>query len=161
MVSVPMFWFRGAAAATTLADETDPPRLTPPSCPRCRAVLIGSPRYARFRVCDECDFHDRRSARQTITHLTDLGSFREMDAQLGSTDPLAFTDDQPYRDRLGEQQRRTGEIDAIVTGTATLAGHPSPSPCSTSRSWAARWAWWWARSLSASATAPGATAGRS
>ncbi len=120
-----MFWFRGA----TTADKAGPGTATPlaripASCPRCHTVFIGAPRYARFQVCDQCGFHDRRSARQTINQLTDTASFQEMDARLSSTDPLLFADDIPYRDRLGELHQRTGEIDAIVTGTATLAGHP-------------------------------------
>jgi acetyl-CoA carboxylase carboxyl transferase subunit beta len=122
-----MLWFRGGAtdiSETPTTEQAERKRAAPPLCPRCRAVLVGARSYARFRVCDTCGHHDRRSARETIQHLTDAGSFREMDAQLGSTDPLAFTDDLSYRDRLGQQRQRTGEIDAIVTGTATLAGNP-------------------------------------
>src|SRR5688572_24651751 len=121
-----MFWFRGA----TDADEA-PPKETiqvrppaPPVCPRCQAVLVGSRAYARYQVCDSCGYHDRRTARQTIKQLTDDDSFREMDVKLSSTDPLAFADDISYRDRISQQQSRTGEVDAIVTGTATLAGLP-------------------------------------
>lgn len=122
-----MPWFRGADADTTEAAATAtlaPRPDAPPTCPRCQAVLLGGRAYARFLVCDDCGYHHRRTARQTIQHLTDAGSFHELDARLGSTDPLTFADDIPYRDRLGQHQRRTGEIDAIVTGTATLAGHP-------------------------------------
>ena len=122
-----MLWFRSADGETTDAAAMvtlEPRPAAPPSCPRCQAVLLGGRAYTRFLVCDDCGYHHRRSARQTIQHLTDAGSFHEFDARLGSTDPLTFADDMPYRDRLGQQQRRTGEIDAIVTGTATLAGHP-------------------------------------
>ena len=118
-----MFWFRRTTAPADAAPPATPPS-EPERCPECQMPLIGAPRFARYRVCDHCGFHARRTARQTIAQLTDQASFRELDARLVSTDPLAFQDDQPYSDRLAEVQRRTGELDALVTGTATLAGHP-------------------------------------
>ena len=107
-----------------VADATARPHAVPATCSACDAVLLAAPRYARYRVCDACGLHDRIAARETIAHLVDPGTFRETDPRLGSTDPLAFVDDVAYRDRLDEQRARTGEIDAIVTGTARLHGHP-------------------------------------
>ena len=100
------------------------PHAVPATCSACDAVLLAAPRYARYRVCDACGYHDRIAARETIAHLVDPGTFRETDPRLGTTDPLAFVDDVAYRDRLDEQRARTGEVDAIVTGTARLHGHP-------------------------------------
>lgn len=91
-------------------------------CPECSRSLVG-PLYAALRICDACGFHDRRSARDTIAHLTDEGTFRETDARLVSRDPLGFIDDLPYEQRLTDVRRRTGESDAIVTGTARVGGH--------------------------------------
>ncbi len=91
-------------------------------CPECGRPLAG-PAHAAYRVCDACGFHDRRSARDTIAHLADDGTFRETDARLVSRDPLGFIDDVPYGQRLDDLRRRTGESDAIVTGTAKIGGH--------------------------------------
>lgn len=121
-----MFWFRGATDADE-APAKETPQVRPPAppvCPRCQAVLVGSRAYARYQVCDACGYHGHRTARQTIHQLTDHDSFREMDVKLSSTDPLTFADDISYRDRISQVQTRTGEVDAIVTGTANLAGLP-------------------------------------
>ena len=100
------------------------PAPVPPVCPRCQTELADAPRYAQARVCDACGYHFPLRARERITQLVDEGTFRETEPRLVSSDPLAFVDSTPYRDRLREQQARTGLADALVTGTATLDGHP-------------------------------------
>jgi acetyl-CoA carboxylase carboxyl transferase subunit beta len=94
-----------------------------PVCRRCGAALAGDTRYERYRVCPTCGAHLAIGSRQRITALVDEGSFRETDAKLFSADPLSFTDDAPYRRRLEEQRRLTGQPDALITGTAALHGH--------------------------------------
>ncbi len=59
-----------------------------------------------------------------IAHLADPGSFQEEAAELRSEDPLAFFDIRPYTERLAEAEVATGLGDAMVTGQATLDGHP-------------------------------------
>ncbi len=93
-------------------------------CESCGAPLAGRPRYSRFQVCDECGHHDRLGARRRIETLVDQGSYQEIDPHLASRDPLDFADaDVSYADRLRELAERTGETDAIVTGTAAIRGH--------------------------------------
>jgi acetyl-CoA carboxylase beta subunit len=41
-----------------------------------------------------------------------------------SSDPLAFRDVEPYRERLAEAHARTRERKAVVYGEATLEGRP-------------------------------------
>jgi acetyl-CoA carboxylase carboxyl transferase subunit beta len=94
-----------------------------PVCPRCGVSLAGDDRYERYRVCTACGAHLAIGSRQRIGELVDEGSFRETDAKLFSADPLDFIDDAPYRQRLEEQRRLTGQPDALITGTAALHGH--------------------------------------
>ncbi|MCC6312499.1 MAG: acetyl-CoA carboxylase carboxyl transferase subunit beta [Thermomicrobiales bacterium] len=96
--------------------EPAPPKL----CAACGAT---ADKAAHLGVCDACGHHERRSARQTIAHLTDAGSFQETDGRLVSRDPLGFVDDRPYHERLVELRERTGESDAIITGMARIDGH--------------------------------------
>lgn len=63
-------------------------------------------------------------ARERIDSLVDPGSFRERGRWLVSVDPLRFTDQRSYRDRLAEAQRRTGLREAALTGTARIDGSP-------------------------------------
>src|SRR2546422_11610057 len=50
--------------------------------------------------------------------------FKELDRGLVSVDPLRFTDQRSYRDRLVEARRRTGLREAVVIGEARLEGNP-------------------------------------
>ncbi len=93
-------------------------------CPACRASLAGAPIYARHRVCDICGHHERRGARASIFALLDPGSFHEIDALLGSADPLDFRGDRAYADQLAESRRKTGEADGIVSAVGAIGGHP-------------------------------------
>ncbi len=63
-------------------------------------------------------------ARARIEMLADAGSFRELDRGLVSIDPLSFTDQRAYRDRLLEARRRTGLREAVVIGEARVEGRP-------------------------------------
>jgi acetyl-CoA carboxylase carboxyl transferase beta subunit/acetyl-CoA carboxylase carboxyl transferase alpha subunit len=92
------------------------------ACKACLAPLAGRPRFTKFRVCDECGAYAPIPARARIGSLVDSGSFSETEASLTSTDPLGFTDEQPYIERLRELQLETGQSDAIVTGRATIRG---------------------------------------
>jgi len=116
--------FFGFRSASTLPVPPDvAPDQESPTCPRCAASLAEDDRYLRYRVCSACGAHLTIGSRQRIESLVDEGSFRETEAKLFSADPLAFTDDAPYRQRLEEQRRLTGQADALITGTAALHGH--------------------------------------
>lgn len=91
-------------------------------CPACGAEIGGTNDYARFRACPACGHHFPESARACIARLVDPGSFKERDSDLVSSDPLHFEDEAAYRDRLRDLRDRTGERDALVTGTARING---------------------------------------
>src|SRR5215217_722803 len=93
------------------------------SCPRCGSVVAGDETINQFRVCGECGYHYRESARAAIVRLIDEGSFREQDLGLASTDPLRFVDETAYRERLLALKVETGEADALVSGFGMLNGH--------------------------------------
>ena len=75
-----------------------------------------------LNVCPECGYHRRTDARTRIKQLVDPDSFEEFAADLQATDPLKFKDRITYADRLKQEQRRTGEKDAIVVGKAFIRG---------------------------------------
>jgi acetyl-CoA carboxylase carboxyl transferase subunit beta len=76
------------------------------------------------KVCPECRYHFRISARERLTYLIDPGSFNEMGGDIGPSDPLGFVDSKPYADRLREAQRKTGEKEGVIYGTARIGGKP-------------------------------------
>src|SRR5579884_1185447 len=96
----------------------------PDSCMNCGADLATSALYRELRVCERCRFHYSLGAHRRIAAVVDAGSFKESNRSLISIDPLSFRARQRYRQRVFEEQRRTGLADAVITGSATLAGRP-------------------------------------
>jgi acetyl-CoA carboxylase carboxyl transferase subunit beta len=91
-------------------------------CPGCEATIFRKEAEKRLGVCPECDYHWYVSARERIRQLFDEGTFEEWDADLEPADPLEFVDKTPYRQKLLEEQKRTGLRDAAVTGSGTIRG---------------------------------------
>jgi acetyl-CoA carboxylase carboxyl transferase subunit beta len=91
-------------------------------CPGCEATIFRKEAEKRLGVCPECDYHWYVSARERIRQLFDEGTFEEWDADLEPADPLDFVDKTPYRQKLAEEQKRTGLRDAAVTGSGTIRG---------------------------------------
>ncbi len=85
-------------------------------CPGCEATIFRKEAEKRLGVCPECDYHWYVSARERIRQVFDEGTFEEWDADLEPADPLEFVDKTPYRERLKEEQQRTGLKDAAVDG---------------------------------------------
>lgn len=94
------------------------------TCDRCDALLEGDADFTHFRVCPVCGRHFGISAARRIAYLVDPESFEERDAELFSTDPLGFVDDESYLERLEATRARTGRSDGMTWGTATLGGEP-------------------------------------
>lgn len=91
-------------------------------CPGCQATIFRKEAEKRLGVCPECDYHWYVSARERISQVLDEGTFEEWDESLTPSDPLEFVDKMPYRDRLVEEQERTGLKDAAVVGTGMIRG---------------------------------------
>jgi acetyl-CoA carboxylase carboxyl transferase subunit beta len=61
-------------------------------------------------------------SRARIATLADPGTFRELDRKLVSVDPLKFTDQKSYRERLKDARRETGVREAVTTGLCRIGG---------------------------------------
>lgn len=70
-------------------------------------------------VCPDCGHHLRISARYRLSIVADEGSFKEHDTTLGSLNFLGFPD---YAEKLEKAQKKTGETEAVITGTCTISG---------------------------------------
>jgi acetyl-CoA carboxylase carboxyl transferase subunit beta len=89
-------------------------------CKGCGAAIYRKEAERRLNVCPECDYHDYVSARQRIEQVLDEGTFEEWDAEIRPLDPLQFKDKKPYAERIVAEQKRTGLIDAVLTGTGMI-----------------------------------------
>ncbi|HJN08579.1 MAG: acetyl-CoA carboxylase, carboxyltransferase subunit beta [Pirellulaceae bacterium] len=89
-------------------------------CPGCHNAIYRKDAQKRLNVCPECDFHFYVSAAERITQVLDECTFEEWDADLAPADPLNFEDKRKYRDKLVDEQKRTGMNDAAMTGTGMI-----------------------------------------
>ena len=114
----------GPSAATIAARTATMPADRWTKCPSCGAFVYYKRLEKNLKVCPECNYHFRLSARERITFLVDAGSFAERDADLAPGDPLGFVDSKPYPARIAENQRKSGAKEAAIYGTATIGGFP-------------------------------------
>jgi acetyl-CoA carboxylase carboxyl transferase subunit beta len=91
-------------------------------CNHCREIVYRKEVDRNNKVCPKCDYHFPISVSERIALLTDLGTFREWDADVEPQDPLTFTDTRSYQERLKAQQEKTGRKDALVVGEASVNG---------------------------------------
>jgi acetyl-CoA carboxylase carboxyl transferase subunit beta len=96
----------------------------PNTCPGCGSHYRDDELVEHLRVCPQCGHHFPVRAPQRVEQLADPGTFEEEDGDLRSADPLEFFDLKPYTERLAEAELGTGLGDAILTGHATIEGHP-------------------------------------
>lgn len=90
-------------------------------CPRCQSNIILARYEELHRVCPNCNYHGRLSAQERILITADKESFRELDADMKSCNPIDFPQ---YEEKQEELRENTGLKDAVVTGTATIKGSP-------------------------------------
>ncbi len=93
-------------------------------CPDCGEMLFKKVVEEALHVCPNCNYHFRISARARIELLVDPGSFEEMFTDIEPTDPLKFSDRKAYKQRLTDEQKKTGNTDAVVCGKAFIKGRP-------------------------------------
>ena len=93
-------------------------------CESCGAMLFRKEFEQKQRVCGTCDYHFTLPGRDRIALTADPGSFKELWANLKPIDRLGFNDRVPYAEKLKATQKKTNEVDAMLTGTATIKGIP-------------------------------------
>lgn len=90
-------------------------------CPSCGSVLYVEDLDANLRVCPDCNYHYRLSAKDRIRITADEGSFEEINPNLSGTDPLSFPG---YAEKMAATEQKYDTNEAIITGTCTIGGNP-------------------------------------
>ena len=95
-------------------------------CNGCQATVFRKQVDKALGVCPEpgCGYHFYVAAAVRIRQLLDEDSFEEWCAELMSCDPLQFSDKKSYRDRLVDEQKKTGLNEACVVGRGYMRGRP-------------------------------------
>lgn len=94
-------------------------------CDGCRAFIYKKDLEANKKVCPKCSYHFRINSKERLEMLFDDRTYRVLDHQLISPDPLKFVDREPYAKKLETAQNATGLNDAVVNALGTLGGRPA------------------------------------
>jgi acetyl-CoA carboxylase carboxyl transferase alpha subunit/acetyl-CoA carboxylase carboxyl transferase beta subunit len=91
-------------------------------CPGCGAVHTQAVLEENLYICPGCKRYLTMPSGARIALLADEATFRELDRELVSVDPLGFADLKSYRVRLQEARRETGVREAVTTGFCRIGG---------------------------------------
>ncbi|MBI4115376.1 MAG: acetyl-CoA carboxylase carboxyltransferase subunit beta, partial [Candidatus Omnitrophica bacterium] len=91
-------------------------------CPSCQHVMFTKILQENLSVCQKCNFHFILGAKERIDTLLDPKSFKEMEGNLETLDPLEFKGTRPYVEKLKQDQKKTGLREACIVGVGTISG---------------------------------------
>lgn len=111
--------FNGDQTGEEKKNKTDIPKGLLFKCPRCSNVTLSEEFQANGKVCPNCNYHSRLTARERLDITIDKGSLEEFDADMISKNPIDFPD---YDKKQQALRERTGLKDAVITGKATIRG---------------------------------------
>jgi acetyl-CoA carboxylase carboxyl transferase beta subunit/acetyl-CoA carboxylase carboxyl transferase alpha subunit len=97
--------------------------LSASKCPGCGEVHSQPVLEEHLYVCPGCKHYLTMPSSARIELLADHATFRELDRELVSVDPLEFADLKSYRVRLQEARRETGVREAVTTGFCRIGGN--------------------------------------
>ena len=92
-------------------------------CPSCQHVIFNKALRENFSVCQKCNYHFIVGAQDRIQHLLDPKTFREINADLQTQDPLRFEGVKSYLEKLKQDQKKTGLREACLTGEGKIHDH--------------------------------------
>ena len=110
------------ANAVRIVKRRDIPEGLWTKCEECGEIIYNKTLEEDFKVCPKCGYHFTLSAPERVAQLVDEGTFKEMDKELCSADPLNFKGPKSYAVKLKEDQTATGLSDAVLTGECLMAG---------------------------------------
>lgn len=91
-------------------------------CKGCGKKLNARTYGKNLYVCPYCGRYSRLLARTRVRQIADRDSFRELDGNLKTLDPLSFPG---YPEKIAELTEKTGMNDAVLTGECTIGGMPT------------------------------------
>ncbi|MCM8802666.1 MAG: acetyl-CoA carboxylase, carboxyltransferase subunit beta [Candidatus Omnitrophica bacterium] len=93
-------------------------------CEKCGKLIYTKKLEENLKVCPECNFHFRMTAKERINSIVDQGTFVEKWANLLSDDPLNFVGVKSYKEKLEEEMKNTGMKESIITGIGEIGDIP-------------------------------------
>lgn len=91
-------------------------------CNKCGGAIIAEDVKREYSICPKCGGYFRVHAYRRIEMIADENSFEEWDMDLQTENPLDY---KGYEEKIEKLQEKTGLREAVVTGKATILGHPA------------------------------------
>lgn len=88
-------------------------------CSSCGKTIYKKDLEDNFKVCTLCGKHYRMNSRERIELIVDTGTFRELDKNLITVNPLDF---EGYEEKVNSFKEETGLSEAVVTGYGKIYG---------------------------------------
>jgi len=118
-----MAWFKKARKPIATPEKSSRvPEGLWVKCPECDTIIYTKDLVKNLQVCGKCAHHFRLSATERLKTLFDDERWEELAPNLTSNDPLEFTDTKPYKSRLANTQKSTGQKDAVIVGVGRING---------------------------------------
>ena len=87
-------------------------------CPVCKQAIYQKD-LGQAKICPNCSYTFRISAKERLDLTVDEGSFQELFTGIKTKNPLNFPG---YMEKLAVTKEKTGLDEAVVTGVATIKG---------------------------------------
>jgi acetyl-CoA carboxylase carboxyl transferase subunit beta len=101
------------------AAKQDVPEGIMTKCPDCKKIMYTKELQKNLKVCIHCGYHHGMSSIERVDCFIDEGTFKEIDANLVSVNPLGFPE---YLDKVEKDRKKTGLNEAVLTGTGKVNG---------------------------------------
>ncbi|WP_253724362.1 acetyl-CoA carboxylase, carboxyltransferase subunit beta [Sporosarcina sp. HYO08] len=99
--------------------KNDVPEGLMTKCPECKTILLTKDLNKSLKVCTKCDHHFKMTAAERVACLFDEDTFKSIDDQLKSENPLQFPS---YMEKIEADAVITGLNEAVLTGTGHIDG---------------------------------------
>ena len=94
-------------------------------CKKCGDTTYQHALERNAFVCPHCGDHFAIGHQRYVELLADAGSFKELNANVATADPLKFRDHRRYSERIREARKSSGMKEAVHTGVCTVGGNPA------------------------------------
>jgi acetyl-CoA carboxylase carboxyl transferase subunit beta len=101
------------------AAKHDVPEGIMTKCPECKKIMYTKELQKNVKVCIHCGYHHGMSSPERVESFIDEGTFKELDQELTSGNPLNFPD---YESKVEKDRKKTGMNEAVLTGSGKVNG---------------------------------------
>jgi acetyl-CoA carboxylase carboxyl transferase subunit beta len=110
--------------STVTVKKKDIPKGLWEKCPISGEIVYRKELEKNWNVVPQSNYHFPIDCHRRVALLADEGTWKEHDAGLRAADPLGFTGEAAYGDKLAQHRKRTGLTDAVIVGMAELEAQP-------------------------------------